>query len=92
MRVIWTRAAARGIARGYDYLAGFNPRAAMRVAETLRDEGNGVMSFPHRGRPVPGTGMRELVTAYPYIIRYRAIRNDVVIPRVRHTSRRPANS
>ena len=36
--------------------------------------------------------MRELVTAYPYIIRYRVTRNDVVIPRVRHTSRRPANS
>ncbi len=36
--------------------------------------------------------MRELVTTYPYIIRYRMLRDDEVhILRVRHTSRRPTN-
>ena len=63
----------------------------MHVAETLRDEGNGLVIFPHRGRLVPGTNMRELVTSYPYIIRYRVDGDTVVILRVRHTSRHPTN-
>lgn len=89
MAVIWTLPAARGIARAYDYIADFNPRAAMHVAETLRTAGNSLVNFPHRGRPVRGTDMRELVTSYPYIIRYRIVGEDVVILRIRHTARRP---
>ncbi|HEX3990971.1 MAG TPA: type II toxin-antitoxin system RelE/ParE family toxin [Acetobacteraceae bacterium] len=38
---------------------------------------------------MPGTDTRELVTAYPYIIRYRIVGDQVRILRVRHTSRRP---
>ena len=33
--------------------------------------------------------MRELMTFYPYIIRYRVMRDTVRILRVRHVSRRP---
>jgi toxin ParE1/3/4 len=89
VRVVWTRTAARGVQRVYEYLVDFNPRAAAFVAQTLRDEGNGLVDFPHRGGPVPETAMRELVTAYPYIIRYRIDGDTVVILCVRHTSRRP---
>lgn len=32
--------------------------------------------------------MRELITSYPYIIRYRIDRDEVVILRIWHTSRR----
>jgi plasmid stabilization system protein ParE len=36
--------------------------------------------------------MRELITDYPYIIRYRIVRDEEVrILRVRHTSRRPTD-
>jgi addiction module RelE/StbE family toxin len=89
MRVIWTRTAARGIERAYDYLVDFNPRAAVQVMEGLREAGNSLVHFSHRGRRVPGTEMRELVTSYPYIIRYEIIGDAVVILRVRHTARRP---
>lgn len=91
MRVVWTQAAAQGIQRAYEYIYDFNPRAAARVAETLRDEGNSLVLFPNRGRPVAGTNMRELVSSYPYIIRYRVTGDDVVILRVRHSARRPTN-
>lgn len=91
MRVVWTEPALDAIQRAYDYIFAFNPRAAMHVAESLRDAGNSLEYFPQRGRPVPGTDMRELVTAYPYIIRYRVIGDEVTILRVRHTSRRPTN-
>jgi addiction module RelE/StbE family toxin len=89
MRVVWTDVAADAVERIYDYLVAFNPQAAAHVAETLREQGNRLAHFPHRGRAVPGTSMRELVTAYPYIIRYRVDGDTVVILRVRHTSRRP---
>jgi hypothetical protein len=49
--------------------------------------GNSPESFPDRGRRVPGTEMRELVTTYPYIIRYRVMRNGLVrILRARHAA------
>ena len=92
MRVIWSPSALREVALATDYLMDFNPRAAMELAKGLLAAGDGLVDFPHRGRPVAGTDMRELVTAYPYIIRYRIIRNETVrILRVRHTSRRPTN-
>ena len=59
------------------------------MADGLVGAGDGLVHFPHRGRPVAGTNIRELVTAYPYIIRYRIVRDVVRILRVRHTSRRP---
>jgi len=35
--------------------------------------------------------MRELVTARPYIIRYRIVGDEVVILRVRHAAQRPTD-
>lgn len=61
------------------------------MADGLIAAGNSLEHFPHRGPQVPRTNMRELVTAYPYINRYRVERDIVVILRVRHTSRRPTN-
>jgi toxin ParE1/3/4 len=91
MQVVWTEPALDGIVLAYDYIFEFNPRAAMHVAETLRGEGDSLEHFPHRGRPVPRTNMRELISSYPYIIRYRIEGDRVVILRVRHTARRPTN-
>jgi plasmid stabilization system protein ParE len=56
----------------------------------LTAAGDRLANFPHRGRPVAKTDMRELVTTYPYI-RYRIVRDEVRILRVRHTARRPTN-
>lgn len=90
MRVIWSSPQAlRQVERATDYLMDFNPRAAVRLAEGLLAAGDSLADLPHRGRPMHGTTMRELVTAFPYIIRYRIVRDTVRILRVRHTSRRP---
>ena len=53
--------------------------------------GEGLVDFPFRSRIVPNTGRRELVTDHPYIIRYRVVRNEIRILRLRHMSRRPTN-
>ncbi len=90
VKVIWSPSALREVARIFDYLADFNPRAALEVSTALTEAGDSLAHFPHRGRLVPNTRLRELVTIYPYIVRYRIIRDDEVrILRVRHTARRP---
>jgi plasmid stabilization system protein ParE len=91
MQVVWTEPALDGIALAYDYIFKFNPRAAMHVADTLRTEGDSLEHFPHRGRSVPRTNLRELISSYPYIIRYRIEGDRVIIMRIRHTARRPTN-
>ena len=72
------------------YTSEFNPNAANVVASHLFAARNSLEHFPHRGRIVVGTGMRELVTDYRYIVHYRVTRAGTVrILRIRHTSRRP---
>jgi hypothetical protein len=60
-------------------------RAAGEVAAHLLAVGNSLEHFRDRGRPIRRTDMRELVTNYPYIIRYRIVGDTVRI------SRRPTN-
>jgi plasmid stabilization system protein ParE len=91
MRVVWTLTATRAVEHAYEYLNDFNPRPARHLAESLFAAGDGLVEFPLRGRKVPKTELRELVTAHPYIIRYRIDGEVVVILRVRHGSRRPIN-
>lgn len=91
MRVVWSPQALQQVARAADYLTVFNPKAAVALAMGLVAAGDSLQHFAQRGRPVPGTDMRELVTAYPYIIRYRIVRDTVRILRVRHTARRPTH-
>ncbi|MBV9538666.1 MAG: type II toxin-antitoxin system RelE/ParE family toxin [Acidisphaera sp.] len=67
MRVVWTETALRGVWRAYDYTE-FNPRAAIQLAESLLEAGDSLANFPHRGRPLRGTSIRELVTVTPYVI------------------------
>ena len=89
--VVWTARAVANIQAIRVYIAQFNLVAADRLAERLIAAGNRLEMFPHRGRPVSGTTMREIVAVNPYIIRYRVIRNEVVILRVRHAARRPTS-
>ena len=89
--VIWSKTAIVQLRAVRAYVEQFNPEAADRLAARLVAAGNSLRNFPHRGRAVPGTGMRELVTVPPYIIRYEVIRNQVHALRVRHSSRRPTN-
>jgi len=88
-QVIWTRAALAGVRTIRQYIHQFNPYAAEKVAAEIIAVGNSLEDFPFRGRPVEGTALREVLSSYPYIIRYRVTNRQVVILRVRHTARRP---
>jgi toxin ParE1/3/4 len=90
-RVVWTAHALANLRAIRIYIAQFNPRAAAELAARLIAAGNSLEHFPHRGRSVRGTTMRELLTVAPYVIRYRIAGEDVLILRVRHSARRPTN-
>ena len=89
MQVVWTEPALDDVFEISDYLQTLNPQAAIKVTRALRMAANGLSDFPHRGRRVRGTDMREIGTRYPYLIRYRVIDQTVLILRIRHTARRP---
>ena len=89
--VVWSKSAIAQLRAIRTYIAQFNPRAAEQMARRLIAAGNGLQMFPHRGRPVPGTAMRELVTVPPYIVRYEITREAVHILRIRHSARQPTN-
>lgn len=90
MQVIWSPTSLRQIEEIHDYIARDNPLAAIRMAEVLYKTGESLDILPDRGRPVPGTRMRELIVR-PCIIRYQVDGNRVLIVRVRHGARRPTN-
>ena len=73
------------------HVAQFNPRAAGELGARLLAAGNSLTQFPHRGRPVPGTALRELLSVSPYIIRYEVIEDGVRVLRIRHSARHPTN-
>ncbi len=87
--VVWSFSALADLAGIRRYIGNFNPYAARDMAERIISAGNSLSIFPHRGRQVRGTGLRESTIAHPYIIRYRVYPDRVVILRVRHGAHRP---
>jgi toxin ParE1/3/4 len=87
--VVWTFSALADVEGIRRYIGNFNPYAARDMAERIIETGNSLATFPHRGRRVPGTQLRETTLARPYIIRYRIEPDRVLILRVRHSARRP---
>jgi plasmid stabilization system protein ParE len=89
VRVVWTGQALTNLEVIRAYIAQSNPQSAAKVAFTIKAAGDGLDAFPHRGRAVAGTNIREITRVYPYIIRYRIDAGAVFILRVRHAARRP---
>jgi toxin ParE1/3/4 len=87
--VIWSYSAVAELRAIRADRAVFNPNAAEQLAERLLSAGDSLEFFTLRGRLVSGTGMRELLTVAPYIIRYEAIGDQVHILRIRHGAKRP---
>ena len=71
-----------------DYIATHNPSAAERVFDRLMAAGDGLETFPDRGRE-RDDGRRELTTVSPYVIVYRHTSGIVDILRIRHGARGP---
>jgi toxin ParE1/3/4 len=87
-RLIWSTDAIDDLKAIGRYIAEFNPSAAKRVADALVEAAGSLVTFPDRGRPVR-SGVRELTTVPPYVIRYSVLPKEIRIVVVRHAARRP---
>lgn len=85
-RVIWTDEAIENLEQIVEYVEVFNPDVAARLAERIIFVVDSLSEFPDRGRPVE-SGLREVTTLVPYIVRYRITGKNVEIIRIRHSAR-----
>jgi addiction module RelE/StbE family toxin len=85
MHVRWTDEAIADLDDIVDFIETDSPTAAQKVAVTIVDAAESLMSMPHRGRPGSRPGTRELVLhPLEYIITYEVIRDGVFILRIHH--------
>ena len=68
VQVIWAPLALNDLVGIRDYIDKDRPLAGQRMAQRLRQAGDGLAALPNRGRPAGG-GLRDLAVIYPYIIR-----------------------
>jgi toxin ParE1/3/4 len=87
-RLIWSTDALDDLRAIRSYIEEASPPAAARVGAALVEATSSLLEFPNRGRPVR-SGIRELTTVPPYVIRYAVLSDEVRILSVRHGARRP---
>jgi toxin ParE1/3/4 len=87
-----TRRAATQIERALDYIEAESPQGANRVRERIQTLFLLLAQHPYAGQATDLPGVRRLsVSPYPYLIFYRVTDDEVIIQRMRHTSRRPVS-
>ena len=85
-KIVWTDEAIDHLEAIVTYVSVHDPAAAERLGRKLIQLADSLMEFPFRGRDA-GDGRRELVTVWPYILRYRIEVERVIILRIRHGAR-----
>lgn len=93
MRLRVTRRAATQIERALDYIEVESPQGANRMRERIRTFFFCRRSTLTRGQATDLPGVRRLsISPYPYLIFYRVTDDEVIVQRLRHTSRRPLSA
>ncbi|MFA7261585.1 MAG: type II toxin-antitoxin system RelE/ParE family toxin [Caulobacter sp.] len=87
-KVVWSRSALADLDDIASHIARDNLSAAVRISEALWMAGESLADHPNRGR-LAASGLRELVTVRPYILRYRVSVKRVLVVQIRHGARRP---
>lgn len=87
MRVRWTPEAEQDRSDVWDYIAGDNPLAAVRMDELFSDAAAKLADFPHIGRTGKIPGTRELIPHESYRLVYEVEGETLWILAVVHTAR-----
>jgi toxin ParE1/3/4 len=88
MEISWRASALNDLEAVREFIAQDNPQAAARVLTTIRDAVDRLGRHPSLGRAGRVDGTRELIISNaPYIVAYRAVKNQIRILAVIHTSR-----
>lgn len=88
-RIVWTDEAVEHLEAIVTYVSVYDPAAAERLGRKLIELADSLAEFPERGRDA-GDGRREMVTVWPYILRYRVEAERAIILRIRHGAREGA--
>ena len=89
MRLRVTRRAATQIAKALEYIEADSPQGANHVGERIQTLFRLLEQHPYAGQATDLPGVRRLtLSPYPYLIFYRVTDSEVIIQRMRHTSRR----
>jgi toxin ParE1/3/4 len=88
-----TRRAATQIAKALDYIEADSPQGANHVRERIQTLFRLLGQHPYAGQATDLPGVRRLtLSPYPYLIFYRITDSEVIVQRMRHTSRRPRSA
>ena len=82
-RVVWRNEALDQLDAIISYIRQVDSGAADRTGRRLRQLGDSLSRFPHRGRPA-GDHRRELVSVAPHVLTYEATDAEVAILDIRH--------
>jgi toxin ParE1/3/4 len=89
VRLRVTRRAATQIERALDYIETESPQGANRMRGRIQTLFLLLAQHPYAGQATDLPGVRRLsVSPYPYLIFYRVTGDEVIVQRMRHTSRR----
>jgi toxin ParE1/3/4 len=73
------------------YIEAQSPQGARRVQARIKVIIELLLQYPCAGRLTSKAGLRRMVVSpYPFLIFYRATRDEIIIHGVRHTARRPS--
>jgi toxin ParE1/3/4 len=90
VRLRVTRRAATQIEKALDHIEADSPQGANHVRERIQTLFRLLAQHPYAGQATDLPGVRRLtLSPYPYLIFYRVIDSEVIVQRMRHTSRRP---
>ena len=82
-----TSLANRDLVRVVEFLADWNPTAALRAHDTLARAIQSLDEFSERGRPGTEPNLRELIVPFgsgAYVVQYRVDATTVVVARIFH--------
>jgi toxin ParE1/3/4 len=93
MKAIWLRRAAADLRIIRAYIAEHDPRAAVSVAQRIKQTVEHVKVHPQMGRQAARDDVRLMtVPGLPYLVPYRVRNNRIEILRVFHTAQvRPSS-
>jgi toxin ParE1/3/4 len=73
------------------YIEAQSPQGARHVQTRIKVIIELLLQYPRAGRLTSKAGLRRMVVSpYPFLIFYRATRDEIIIHGVRHTARRPS--
>jgi toxin ParE1/3/4 len=89
VKLRYTLRAAAELDKALEYIEARSPQGADRVRARIQTVINLLLRHPYAGQPTSKRRLRRIVASpYPYVIFYRATKDEIVIHGVRHGARR----